>query len=249
MKYKGIYILVVLLVQSISILAQSVISGRIMENDSIPITGATILLLNNADSTYITGITSDLDGRFEILNLKPENYILSFSMMGFKKMSMLQQVERNVNLELGDIILEESSHMLSTVTIIGKRPPIKIEPGKTIINLSSALLSTDGNTLDALRKLPGVIVQNDGTIILNGKSGANLLIDDKVTYLSGENLINYLRSIPAESVENIELISQPSSKYDASGNSGIINIQKKRIKEQGINLAIFWGKRKTYKRE
>ncbi|MCD7901218.1 MAG: TonB-dependent receptor [Bacteroides sp.] len=241
MKYNKMYILVIWLIQSISISAQSVISGRIIDKDSIPMAGATLLLLTPTDSTYITGAVSNSEGRFEILNLKPDNYLLSFSMMGYKNNIKPQQVRQNTHNELGDIVLEEDSYMLSTVTVTGKHPPFKVEPGKTTINLSTALLSTDGNILDALRKLPGVIVQNDGSIILNGKSGANVLIDDKVTYLSGENLMNYLRSIPAESVENIELISQPSSKYDAAGSSGIINIQKKKIREQGIQLAVSSG--------
>lgn len=236
-----IYIFVVLLIQSIGISAQSIISGRIIDQDSLPLASATILLLKHTDSTYITGTTSDLKGKFEFLNIKADNYILSFSMVGFKKINILQQVVPNTESKLGDILLEEDSYLLSSVTVIGKLPPFKVEPGKVTINLSSVLLSTDGNVLDALRKLPGVIVQNDGAIILNGKSGANVLIDDKVTYLSGENLINYLRSIPTNSVENIELISQPSSKYDASGSSGLINIKKKKIKEQGINIAVSSG--------
>lgn len=237
MKYIKMCILIVLLIQTISISAQSVISGRITDKDGIPTAGATIVLLNHADSTYITGTTSDLDGRYKISNLKPDNYIVSFSMMGLKTVNLPQEVKENTKNELSDIILEEDSYMLSAVTVTGKRPPVKIEPGKMTVNLSSALLSTDGNILDALRKLPGVIVQDDGTVILNGKSGANVLIDDKLTYLSGENLINYLRSIPTESVDNIELISQASSKYDAASSAGIINIQKKKIKEQGINIA------------
>ena len=238
MKTLKIYFLFILLIQTINTSAQSVISGKMTHNDSSPITGATILLLNDIDSTYITGTTSDLNGEFKIINVRPGNYYLSLSMIGYKKTNMPLKTKENTNLELGTITLEEDSYVLSTVNVIGKRSPIKAEPGKMTINLSSALLSTDGNILDALRKLPGVIVQNDGTIILNGKSGANVLIDDKVTYLSGENLINYLRSIPASSIENIELISQPSSRHDASGSSGIINIQKKRIKEQGINFVV-----------
>lgn len=241
MKCNTMFILIVLLILSIGIFAQSGISGRIIDKDSMPLVGATILLLNPTDSTYITGNISDLEGRFKISDVKPDNYILSFSMMGFRKVNISQIVEENTKNELGNIVLEEDSYILSAITVTGKRPPVKVEPGKMTINLSSALLSTDGNILDVLRKLPGVIVQNDGTVFLNGKSGANVLIDDKVTYLSGENLINYLRSIPTESVENIELISQPSSKYDASGSSGIINIQKKKIKEQGINLAVSSG--------
>lgn len=236
MKWNKMYILIVLFIQSINLSAQSSISGRIIDKDSMPMASVTILLLNYTDTTYITGTTSDLQGKFEILDIKPDNYILSFSMIGFKKTSIPQQVRQSTTSKLGDIVLEEDSYELSTVVVTGKRLPVKVEPGKMTINLSSALLSTDGNMLDALRKLPGIIVQNDGTIILNGKSGANVLIDDKLTYLSGENLINYLRSIPANSIENIELISQPSAKYDASGSSGIINIQKKRIKEQGIKI-------------
>ncbi|MDR1201308.1 MAG: TonB-dependent receptor, partial [Tannerellaceae bacterium] len=227
--------------QSVCLPAQSVIAGRITDTDSLPLAGAAILLLNPAESTYLTGVVSGSDGRFEIVNLKPAGYILSFSMMGFKKVNRAQQVGQNTVNELGDIDLEEDTDQLSAVTVTGKRPPVKVEPGKMTINLSAALLSTDGNILDALRKLPGVIVRDDGSIMLNGKSGANVLIDGKVTYLSGENLLNYLRSIPTESVENIELISQPSSKYDASGGSGIINIQKKRIREQGIQLAVSSG--------
>ena len=238
MKYNKMYALVVLLIQSISILAQSVISGKIIDKNGEPIASTTVLLLNNADSTYITGTASDKDGRFEIPKIRPDNYILSFSMIGFRKIYRQQQVGQNTKNDLGDVVLDEESYGLSTIYVTGKRPPVKIEAGKITVNLSSALLSTDGNILDALRKLPGVIVQNDGTIILNGKSGANVLIDDKITYLSGENLINYLSSIPASSIENIELIAQPSSKYDASGSSGIINIQKKKIKEQGINIAV-----------
>ena len=241
MKYNKMYILVVLLILSISISAQSVISGKVIDKDNAPVAGATIVVVTHADSTYITGVISDLDGQFEIPNLKPDSYILSFSMMGLKKISMQQQVGPNTKNELGNIVMEEDSYMLSAVTITGKRPPVKVESGKMTINLSSALLSTDGNILDALKKLPGVIVQNDGSIILNGKSGAKVLINDKVTYLSGENLVNYLRSIPANSIENIELISQPSSKYDAAGSSGMINIQKKKVKEQGINIAVSSG--------
>lgn len=237
MKWNKVYILIALLIQTISISAQSVLSGRIIDQDSIPLASATILLLSYPDTTYITGITTDMDGQFKILDIKPNNYILSLSMIGYKKIDVPLQIGENSTVQLGDVLLEDDTHMLSEVTVTGKRSPFRVEPGKTIVNLSSALLSTDANTLDVLRKLPGVIVQNDGTIMLNGKSGANVLIDNKVTYLSGENLINYLRSIPANSIENIELISQPSSKYDASGSSGVINIQRKKIREQGIHIA------------
>ncbi len=241
MKCNKMHILVVCLIQAISISAQSGISGRIIDKNSIPLASATVLLLSHADSTFITGTMSDLDGRFEILHLKSDNYILSFSMMGFKKINMTHQAGQNTMNELGNIVLEEDAYALSDVTVTGKRPPVKIEPGKMTYNLSSALLSTDGNILDALKKLPGVIIQTDGSIILNGKPGATVMMDDKETYLSGENLMNYLRSIPVKSIENIELISQQSAKYDAAGNAGVIHLQKKKMTEQGVNLSMSSG--------
>ena len=117
MKYNKMYILAVLLILSISISAQSVISGKVIDKDNTPIAGVTILLITHADSTYITGAISDLDGLFEIPNLKPDNYILSFSMMGLKKSNIEQQVGLNTKNELGNIVMEEDSYMLSAVTL------------------------------------------------------------------------------------------------------------------------------------
>ena len=122
MKTLKIYFLLMLLIQTISISAQSVISGKITNNDSSPIVGATILLSNGMDSTYITGTTSDLDGRFKMINVKSGNYFLSLSMIGYKKANIPLQIKESMNLELGDITLEEDSYILSTVNIIGKRP-------------------------------------------------------------------------------------------------------------------------------
>lgn len=222
-------------------LTKTKMSGRIIDSDSVPIAGASVLLLNRVDSSFIAGAASGLDGFFELSCSSPGEYILSLSMIGYKRTEILKQITHEANIEIGDVVFEENAYLLSGVTVTGQRFPFKIESGKTVVSLSSALLSADGNILDVLRKLPGVIIQNDGTVILNGKSGTNVLIDDKVTWLSGENLINYLRAIPAKSVENVELISQQSSKYDAAGNSGIINIQKKRIVEEGVNISASSG--------
>lgn len=238
MKFNRRYLWSLALIPSLHLSAQSELSGRVTDKDRTPVAEATVLLLNPADSTYITGTLSDVNGRFELLNLPPATYLLSVSRLGSKKVNLTRQIRQNTKNELGNIVLEEDAYLLSAVTVTGKRAPIQVTPGKTILHLSSILLSTDGNLLDALRKLPGVIVQNDGTLILNGQSGAKVLIDDKLTYLSGENLLHYLRSVPANSVETVELISQPSSQYDASGSSGMIHIVKKKIKEQGLLLTL-----------
>ena len=125
-----IYFLTMLFIQTISISAQSVISGRITEKDGFPMVGATIVLLNQADSAYIAGTTSDLDGRFEVINIKPGHYILSLSTIGYKKIKMPLQTGLNANIELGDILFEKDTYMLSTINVTGKRPPVKVTPGK-----------------------------------------------------------------------------------------------------------------------
>lgn len=117
------------------------------------------------------------------------------------------------------------SILLSAVTIEGKQSPVKFEAGKTTVNIASTILASQGSAWDAFKLLPGVFVKDDGSIILNGQAGANVLINGKMTYLSGENLMSLLKSMPASSVDKIELITNLSAQYDASGKTGIINIK------------------------
>ena len=114
---------------------------------------------------------------------------------------------------------------LPTVTIEGRQSAVRFEAGKTVINLASSVLGSQGTIFDVLKNLPGIFIKEDGSISLYGQSGANVLINDKMTYLSGENLVNLLKSMPALSVDKIELITNPSARYDASGKAGLINIK------------------------
>ena len=109
-----------------------------------------------------------------------------------------------------------------------------MKAGKTVYNLSATISGTQGNLYDALRQMPGVQIQSNGNILLDGQGGINVLMNGKTTYLSGETLINYLRSIPASTVEKIELINNPSSHLDAAGKTGVINIEIKRINIKGL---------------
>jgi outer membrane receptor for ferrienterochelin and colicin len=127
---------------------------------------------------------------------------------------------------------------LGAITISAKRAAVKQEAGKTTVNVSSLTLGSDGSLLNVLSKIPGLLILSDGTVLLNGQAGVNVMIDDKPTYLSGENLINFLRSIPSGSVDKIELVSQPPARYDANGMSGFINIQRKKKTDQGVNLTV-----------
>jgi len=125
---------------------------------------------------------------------------------------------------------------IEELKLVSKKAAFKMEAGKTSIHLESALVHPEGSLLDALNRLAGVQVQNDGTVQLNGQTGTSLMIDGKLTYLSGENLSSFLKSLPVSSIETIELISHPSARFDASGTGGIINIIRKKNFRKGYSV-------------
>lgn len=127
---------------------------------------------------------------------------------------------------------------LNEVVVVAKLPTVEMKPGKMTYRLDASITQSQGNVYDVLTSLPGVIIQNDGTIYLNGQSGANILMDGKRTYLSGQELVNLLKSTPASVTDKIDLITHPSVRYEASGNSGIIDIRTKKIRRRGMNLAL-----------
>jgi len=124
------------------------------------------------------------------------------------------------------------------VVVVGMRPDVEVTAEKTIINVGNSPLTSSGNAFSVLKNLPGVIIGSDGSILLNGESGVSVLIDGKTSYLGGTELLNYLMSIPASSLERVELIKHPSVKYDASGSGGIIDIYTKKNREKGFNMSI-----------
>ena len=224
MHYKiKIFILLTLFATRVS--AQNEISGKITDRNKEPLAGVTIALLNYRDSLYISGTSSNSEGIFSIKNVSAGNYLLSFSMIGYRKQIIEIQINNNLSKRISDVVLEEDIYLLSTVTVEGKQSPVRFEEGKIIIHLASTILGSQGTLFDALKNLPEVFIKEDGSITLNGQSGVNVLINGKMTPLSGENLANLLKSMPASSVDNIELITNPSAQYDASGKAGLINIK------------------------
>ncbi|WP_459187480.1 TonB-dependent receptor domain-containing protein [Parabacteroides sp. APC149_11_2_Y6] len=212
------------------------ITGKIVEQTTEPLQNVTLLVLNPGDSSYVAGTVSDSDGSFCIGKIPVQNYLLEISMLGFGKKYIEIKPGQKLKVDLGILILEQDAYSLKGVVVIAQQKQIEVDAGKMVVNLSASVLGSQGNILDALKNLPGVVVREDGSVYLNGQADAQVLINDKLTYLTDENLINLLRSIPSSSVDNVELVSHPSSKYDAAGNSGIINIQMKKVKLQGMTF-------------
>ena len=127
---------------------------------------------------------------------------------------------------------------IGEVVVVAKLPELEIKADKMTYHLDASVVRKQGSLYEVLETLPGVVVTQDGTIYMNGQSGINVLMDGKQTYLSGQELVNLLKATPASMADKIDLIIHPSARYDASGNSGIIDIHTKKIKLQGLNLSV-----------
>ena len=123
---------------------------------------------------------------------------------------------------------------LDEVTVKASRPEIIIEPDKTIVNVEGTVMAEGANALDVIGRSPGIYVDQDGNINLNGRSRATVMINDRPTYMSATDLANFLRSMPADNIKSIEVINNPSSRFDAEGSAGVINIQLKRNTVDGV---------------
>ncbi|RYY18517.1 MAG: TonB-dependent receptor, partial [Chitinophagaceae bacterium] len=168
---------------------------------------------------------------------KPGSYKVVISMTGFRQYSDSSLIvnKETMNVDLGFIKLLRLSANMQSVTITAQRPPVERKIDRTVVNADQMLSAAGSTALDVLERSPGVSVDNNGVISLKGKNGVTIFVDDKPTYLSGADLENYLRSLPASSVDQIELMTNPPAKYDAAGGGGVINIRLKRTRVKGFN--------------
>jgi iron complex outermembrane receptor protein len=214
------------------------ISGKIKDGgDQKIIDAATILLLRSKDSSVVKTSITDKDGNYLFENVKNGQYLVMASSAGHSKTySMLLNIDSGnnvVNVEMLQLV--PLSKNLTEVVINSKKPFVERRLDKMIINPEALISNTGSTVMEVLEKAPGVSVDKDGNISLKGKQGVIIMIDGKPTYLSGPDLANFLNGMPSSNLELIEVMTNPSAKYDASGNSGVINIRTKKNKQKGFN--------------
>jgi hypothetical protein len=213
------------------------ISGTIIDGgDQKIIDAATISLLKAKDSSLVKLSLTDKQGRFSFENLKNGNFLVMASSIGHRKVySSPLTITDGSNVSAGTLQLLTQTTTLQTITVDTKKPYIERQIDKTVLNVD-ALISNAGTTaMEVLEKAPGVSVDKDGNISLKGKQGVIIMMDGKPAYLSGQQLANLLKSMPSSAIEQIEIMTNPSAKYDASGNSGIINLRTRKNKMLGFN--------------
>jgi len=211
------------------------VTGRILDDNKKAVDGATILLLNAKDSSLVKSMLSASDGSFAFQGVKSGSYRVKVTYIGTSNYSSAAFHMTDQPVVLPVIVLPATSQKLKEVEIIAQKSYIEQKIDRTVVNVGASISNTGANALEALEKAPGVTVEDNGTISLKGKSGVMVLIDDKPTYLSGEDLVNYLKAMPASQLDQIELMTNPPAKYDAAGNAGLINIKTKKSKIKGFN--------------
>ncbi len=219
------------------------ISGIITDAANKPLSSVTVSLVRSADKTQVKNVISGKDGKYEFVNVAEGEYVVAATSVGHEKMqSSLVVINASNNAVLvPGLQLTEVAKGLTNVTVTSKKPFIETRIDKTIVNVEASPTSACASALEILEKSPGVTVDNDGNISLKGKQGVIVMMDGKPTYLSPTDLANFLKNTPASALETIEIMTNPSAKYDASGNSGVINIKTKKGKNAGFNGSVMVG--------
>ncbi|MDB4923549.1 TonB-dependent receptor [Mucilaginibacter sp.] len=211
------------------------VTGRVLDNNQKGVDRATVILLNGKDSVLVKSMLSGPAGSFAFKDIESGSYRVKVTYIGFKNYSGAPFYVTGQPVVLPVITLLPATQSLKQVEVIAQKAYIEQKIDRTVVNVGASISNTGANALEALEKAPGVTVDESGQISLKGKSGVMVLIDDKPTYLSGEDLANYLKAIPASQLDQIELMTNPPAKYDAAGSAGLINIETKKSKIKGYN--------------
>lgn len=215
--------------------ARIVIKGKVVEkNSNTAMEYANVSVYNSGDSTLVTGGITDAEGEFRIGNLTPGRFYVEANFIGFNKtrINNIQITQNNRQVDLGIIKLEPSTQEINTVEVVAQKPRVEYKVDKKVINISQDLHAAGGTAVDALENTPSVQVDIEGNVSLRGSSNFTVLIDGRPSVLSGSDA---LQQIPASSVENIEIITNPSARYEPDGMAGIINVVMKKNAQTGIN--------------
>lgn len=223
------------------------ITGTITDNTGKTLQSASVSLVKAKDSALVKLAVTGKDGTYEFENIKEGDYLLTITSVGFeKKFSKPFSVSVAAVTKMESLQLNEAAKGIEGVTVTAKRPFIETKIDKTVVNVDASPTSAGATALEVLEKSPGITVSNDGAISLRGKAGVIVMMDGKQTFLSATDLANLLKNMPASAIDQIEIMTNPSAKYDASGNSGVINIKTKKGRTAGFNGSILAGITTSY---
>lgn len=228
-----------LLASKYSLNAQCAIKGKISDTLQAPIAFNAIGLLNQADSSIVKGVMTDDNGHYCFENITKGSYLVKVSAIGYSTYySEKIEYDSITAIQLPIIILKAGSINLNEVSIAAQKKTIEYKNGNVIVNIQGTALAMGNTAYNLLSRLPGVTVSEDN-ITIQGKTGVKILIDGKLQQVSGQQLINILKSMNASQIEKIEVLKKPPVKYDAAGTGGMINIKTIKLKLVGFSGSVF----------
>lgn len=242
----ALYSLLLLTVSTASgqVLTRGVVNGQVETVAGKPLEFTTMMLLKAKDSTLVKGAISDAGGKYAFEQVGAGRYLVAAQQIGYRKTYSAPFAidEAQPALELPALTMTDETKNLTEVNVVAQKPFIEQQVDRTVVNVENSIVSSGNTALEVLEKAPGVTIdrQND-QIQLKGKSGVIVYIDGKQTYLSQQEVSNLLKNTPSDNIATIEIITNPGSKYDAAGNSGIINIKMKKNKNFGTNGTFVLG--------
>jgi iron complex outermembrane recepter protein len=219
------------------------VTGKVIDGNTKTIEAASITLHKATDSSVAKMSVANKEGKYQFENVAEGNYFVSISAAGHSKgfTEKFTVDAAHLEVELKTIELVPVSKNLGGVTVTSRKPLIEQRIDRTIVNVEAAVTNVGATALEVLEKSPGISVDKDGNVSLKGKQGVQVYIDGRPSYLSGADLANLLRNMNANQLEQIEIMTNPPAKYDAAGNSGVINIKTKKNKQLGYNGSINLG--------
>lgn len=213
------------------------ISGTVKENgNNNPIGFANVSIVNIDTDKFISGTTTDIDGKFQ-LKTNNENIYISISFIGFEKLDIKELNWTNSNVLLGDVFLNEEGELIENIIVTAEKSSTEFKTDRRIFNVGSELTNSGASALEVLNNVPSVNVDIEGAVTLRGSSGVQILINGKPSVLADDES-GALGNITADMIEKVEVITNPSAKYEAEGTAGIINIILKKNDKKALNGSI-----------
>ena len=240
---KFVIIFAMMLSLSASTFAQTyTIKGKIVDQNTNENLMFVNCVLYNAKDTLkqVSGVAADTNGVFQFRNIKRQDLLLALTFVGYeKKVIEIKSSSFNGNiLDLGTIILKTLGEGIKEVEIIAQKDRIKLDADKMTMNIDKNTASSVTNAFELLKKAPGISIDNDDNLKLNGKGGVLIQFQSRDMKLPWKSMVQILKGIPSSQIDKFEIINNPSAKYDAEGVAGIINIIFKQDKNQGLNASL-----------
>lgn len=211
------------------------ISGKVTDAQNEPLTGVNVLIINAGDDKLIKADITNDSGKFAIEELPNGNYVVKVTSAIYEEYRSEAITLNNNEVQVKTISLKDKSNALKEVSVRAQKPLIEIKADKLVVNVENSIVNAGSSVMDVLARSPGVHVDQNDNISLKGKQGVFVMIDGKKTVMQGTDLASLLKSMSSSSIEQIEIITNPSAKYDAAGTAGIINIKTKKDKRYGFN--------------